>query len=115
MGLPQRPAYVPRSYLVDSDAWKTRAPEWKSNIPPGLLMALKTHHRLAWEVRQWIENKGLARDEIASRLGMSRGNLWRLLDGYSPISLIQAGDWAALIGWELQLVAPTAARTDSPK
>lgn len=114
LGLPQRPAYVPRSYLVDSDAWRTRTPEWKPGIPPGLLMALTTHHRLAWELRRWIKSQGLDREEIASRLGTSRSNLWRLLDGYSPISLSQAGEWAALIGWELH-GDPASPPTGRPK
>lgn len=87
--------------LKDVDAWKTENPTWREDVDPAAVAAARLQHDLAHRLRAHIKNLGINRDAAADRLGMSRGGLWRLLDGYAPITLVNACRWASELGREV--------------
>lgn len=96
--VPRSPSYVPRNILAEPGAWDTDNPQIRAGIEPRVATAVRVQQRLARQlVAHRIANQ-LTKADLADQLHMSRAQLWRLVDGHAPITLLHACAWADLLG-----------------
>lgn len=102
--VPRSPSYIPRNMLAEPGAWDTDDPQIRAGIEPRVAAAVRVQQRLARQVVAHRKANNLTKADLAERLHMSRAQLWRLVDGHAPITLLQVCAWNELLGLDsLQL------------
>ena len=76
--------------LAQPGAWDTDNPQLRTGIEPRVAAAVRIQQRLARQLVNYRQTNKLTKSELAGRLHMSRAQLWRLVDGHAPITLLQA-------------------------
>lgn len=61
---------------------------------------MRVQQRLARQLVAYRQTHRLTKSELADRLHLSRAQLWRLVDGHAPITLLHACAWAEVLGLE---------------
>ena len=84
--------------LVQPGAWDTDNPQLRTGIEPRVAAAVRVQQRLSRQLVAYRQANKLTKSELAERLHMSRAQLWRLVDGHAPITLLHACAWAELLG-----------------
>lgn len=84
--------------LAQPGAWDTDNPQLRAGIEPRVAAAVRIQQRLARQLVNYRQTNKLTKSELAGRLHMSRAQLWRLVDGHAPITLLHACAWAELLG-----------------
>ena len=84
--------------LAQPGAWDTDNPQLRTGIEPRVAAAVRIQQRLARQLVAYRQTNRLTKSELADRLHMSRAQLWRLVDGHAPITLLHACAWAELVG-----------------
>ena len=84
--------------LVQPGAWDTDNPQLRTGIEPRVAAAVRVQQRLSRQLVAYRQTNKLTKSELADRLHMSRAQLWRLVDGHAPITLLHACAWAELVG-----------------
>jgi|SRR5579875_2957103 len=92
------PSYVPRNMLAQPGAWDTDHPQLRAGIEPRVAAAVRIQQRLARQLDAHRRANKLTKADLAKQLHMSRAQLWRLVDGHAPITLLHACAWAELLG-----------------
>jgi predicted XRE-type DNA-binding protein len=92
--------------LAQPGAWDTDNPQLRAGIEPRVAAAVRIQQRLARQLVAYRQTNRLTKSELADRLHMSRAQLWRLVDGHAPITLLHACAWAELLGTELVPTRP---------
>jgi len=96
--VPRSPSYVPRNMLAEPGAWDTDNPQIRAGIEPRVAAAVRVQQRLARQIVAHRKVHNLTKADLAEQLHMSRAQLWRLVDGHAPITLLQVCAWAELLG-----------------
>ena len=86
--------------LTQPGAWDTDNPQLRAGIEPRVAAAVRIQQHLARQLVAYRQTNKLTKSELADRLHMSRAQLWRLIDGHAPITLLHACAWAELLGLE---------------
>ena len=84
--------------LVQPGAWDTDNPQLRTGIEPRVAAAVRVQQRLSRQLVAYRQANKLTKSELAERLHMSRAQLWRLVDGHAPMTLLHACAWAELLG-----------------
>jgi hypothetical protein len=84
--------------LAQPGAWDTDGPELRPGTEPRVAAAVRARQRLARQLVAYRKANKLTKAGLAERLYMSRAQLWRLVDGLAPMTLLQACAWAELLG-----------------
>lgn len=100
MVVPRSPSYIPRKTLAEPGARDSDNPQLRTGIEPRAATAVRVQQRLARQVVAHRRANNLTKAELAERLHMSRAQLWRLVDGHAPITLLHARAWAEVLGLE---------------
>ena len=94
---PDRRPTSPRNMLAEPGAWNTDNPQLRAGIEPRVAIAVRVQQRLARQLVAHRKVNNLTKADLAERLHMSRAQLWRLVDGHAPITLLHACAWADLL------------------
>jgi Helix-turn-helix domain len=84
--------------LDQPGGWDTDNPQIRPGIEPRVATAVRVQQRLARQLVAYRQTNKLTKQELAERLHMSRAQLWRLVDGHAPITLLHSCAWAELLG-----------------
>ena len=84
--------------LAQPGAWDTDNPQLRTGIEPRVAAAVRVQQRLSRQLVAYRQANKLTKSELAERLHMSRAQLWRLVDGHAPMTLLHACAWAELLG-----------------
>ena len=70
----------------------------RPGVEPRVATAVRVQQQLARELVEHRRENNLSKQALADRLHLSRAQLWQLVDGLAPMSLLQACAWADLLG-----------------
>ena len=83
--------------LAEAGAWDTDNPQIRAGIEPRVAAAVRVQQRLARQLVTHRKANNLTKADLAEQLHMSRAQLWRLVDGHAPMTLLQACAIAGLL------------------
>jgi len=83
--------------LTQAGAWDTDNPEIRPGIEPRVATAVRVQQRLALRPVAYRHTNNLTKAQLAEQLHMSRAQLWRLVDGHAPITLLHACAWPEVL------------------
>lgn len=83
--------------LAEPGAWDTDNPQLRAGIEPRVATAVRVQQRLARQLVTHRKANNLTKADLAEQLHMSRAQLWRLVDGHAPMTLLQACAIAGLL------------------